>query len=98
MLPIPDEIGVAPDTLHSSNATPQLSFVVGVVNAPGTTALQPAAFVLIVTLAGQVIVGACVSMTVTLKEHVVELLLWSTTLQVTVVVPALNTLPFRLEP
>lgn len=96
MLPIPEEIGVAPDTDHSTSVTAQLSENTGVSEATGTTAAQLAVFELIATLAGQVRLGTCVSTTVTVNEQVVEFVLWSTTLQVTVVVPRLNERPFRL--
>jgi hypothetical protein len=49
--------------------------------------------VLFVTLAGQVIVGAVVSLTVTVNEQLAELLDASLTVQVTVVVPLLKVVP-----
>ena len=45
----------------------------GIIDDPGTVPLQPAAFALIVTLQDMLIVGPCVSVTVTVNEQVVEL-------------------------
>ena len=51
------------------------------------------ALVLVVVLAGHVIVGACISLTVTVKLHIAVLLDESVAVQVTVVVPLLKVDP-----
>lgn len=71
------------------SCTPQLSPVVGV---PSVTpeAVQRPASVLAVTVAGQVIVGAWLSVTVTVCVQVAVRPLTSVTVQVTVLLPDAN--------
>ena len=78
--------GKVPGALFVTEATPQLSAVVGV---PSVTpnALHDE-FALTVTLAGAVIVGFCVSLTVTVKLAVVAFPAPSVAVYVTVVVPS----------
>jgi hypothetical protein len=68
----------------------QLSVAVG---ANVTWAVQAPRSVLTATFAGQVICGSSVSLTVTVKVQLAELLAASVALQVTVVVPLLNAVP-----
>src|SRR6185369_10070 len=68
----------------------QLSVAVG---AKVTCAVQTPASVLTAILPGQVIAGSSVSMTVTVKVQLVELLELSVAPQVTVVVPLLKAVP-----
>jgi hypothetical protein len=69
----------------------QLSVTVGSANV--TTAVQTFGSVLFVIGAGQVTVGGCVSLTVTVKEQLAELLLASLTEQLTVVTPFWKVVP-----
>jgi hypothetical protein len=74
--------------LFTTDATPQLSPVVGLPNAT-PVAVQPA-LADTVRFPGQVIVGNCVSLTVTLCAHVAVFPQASCAVQVTVVTPLLN--------
>jgi hypothetical protein len=69
----------------------QLSVAVGALYV--TTAEHWPIGALVLTLAGQVIDGACVSLTVTVNEQLAELPAASITLQLTVVVPFGNVEP-----
>ena len=72
-----DDAVVAPVMAHVSVVTPQLSAVVGLVVA--TDAVQVPAPALAVTLAGHVMVGRILSVTVTVNEQVAVLLAASRT-------------------
>jgi hypothetical protein len=75
---------VAPVIVHVNFVTPQLSLNVGLVTAMLLLQLVPA---LCVILAGQVITGACASVTVTVNVQLDVLLAASVAVAVTVVVP-----------
>jgi hypothetical protein len=81
-------IANAPGALFVTEATPQLSAVVGVPRAT-PVAVQPV-FVLAVTFAGHVMVGFTLSLTVTVCTQVAVLPLLSVTVQVTLVTPIAN--------
>ena len=72
-----DDPVVAPVIAQVSPVTAQLSAVVGL--GVATEAVQVPAPVLAVMLAGQVMVGSTVSVTVTVNEHVAVLLAASRT-------------------
>lgn len=74
---------VAPVNAQVCTVTPQLSVAVGLLGA--NVAVHTAGSVGLVTLAGQVMDGACVSLTVTVKEQVAVLPAASVAVDVTVV-------------
>ena len=67
-----DDAVVAPVMAHVNTVTPQLSAVVGL--AVATDAVQVPAAALAVALAGHVMVGRILSVTVTVNEQVAVLL------------------------
>ena len=83
---------VAPVIAQTNVLTPQLS--VGVTVGIFTILVQAAEPVAVI-FAGQLMLGRILSVTMTLKEQVLALLQLSVTVQVTVVVPLLNTIPAR---
>lgn len=92
MIPVAGEAPVvAPVKAQVCTVTAQLSAAVGLFGA--NVAVHTPASVVIVTLAGQVTVGACVSFTVTVKVQLAVLPAKSVAVEVTVVVPTANTLP-----
>ena len=84
-------IGKVAGALFVTEATPQLSAVVGVPNV--TPKALHEEFALTVTAAGAVMVGFCVSFTVTVKLAVLVFPAASVAVYVTVVVPNANTEP-----
>ena len=76
--------------------TEQLSFVTG---DPNTTFVDPqATFVVPLVADGAVIVGLILSVTVTVYEHVTALVTPSVAVQVTVVIPLLKAILFKVVP
>jgi hypothetical protein len=82
---------VAPVNAQVCTVTPQLSVAVGLAGAK--VAVHTPGSVVLVTLAGQVMLGACVSFTVTVNVQEAVLPAASVAVEVTEVVPTGNTLP-----